>query len=97
MSVAPFKLERVLSDELSLSELKTIWNMNRQNDANPRHFVLTTGTGTHATQPGSQMMRLMPIRPEDHELAGADFFYFRGSSGRCCRTSHYSTSRTGAS
>ena len=40
MAVAPFELERVLADELDLSKLQIVGNVDRQDNANPRHLVL---------------------------------------------------------
>jgi hypothetical protein len=79
--VAELKMQGVLSDELNLSKLETIGDVNRKDHALPGHLVLTRGARTKPAKKRSQMPRLMAIRPENLDFAGIELLDFRRSRG----------------
>jgi hypothetical protein len=73
MPVSPLELKRVLTDKFDFSKLQIVRNMHWQNNPNAGHLILACGARTHSSQNWSQMMRFVPIGPDNHQFAGIDF------------------------
>src|SRR5262249_22897411 len=96
MSVCPLELQRVLSDEFNASKLEIIRNMNGKQNTRAGDFVSARSTRTLPSQDRGREMRLVSVRPDDHQFTGMYFLDLcrcRHSRIDC----HSSTSRTGAS
>jgi len=81
VSVAEFEMDGVLPDKFDLLELDGVRDVDRQDDALTRHFILTGGAGTQSAKKRRQVTRLVTVRPEDLQFSRTKFLDLCRSSG----------------
>jgi hypothetical protein len=92
--VAELEVDGILPHQFDLSELESIRDMNRQNDALACHLILAGRARTKTAEQRGEMACFMAVRPQNLNFARAQFLDFGRCGGIRCHA--YSTSSTGS-